>query len=421
MEKGRLREVLLDQQETFARKDYLIGREISLEPYLKGNEIVVVSGIRRCGKSSLLRLIAGMLGKKSFYVDFSDIRFTDFGETNYGDIEDLVWEFFGQNQEVVFLLDEVQEVPAWERWVSNLYEKGTKVFVTGSNSKMLSSEISTYLTGRNKVVRLFPFSFREYLSLKRIKSDPGSSAERRLLVQSFSEYFEKGGFPLVLKNDDLELSKQYFKDILNKDIITRYNIRKKRELNDLVLFLFSNVGRTYSYSTLSQVSGISSFSMIKNYIDYLENSYIAHSMARFDFSVRKQKISSSKFYVTDNSFLRTVAFNFSQNYGARLENLVFIELARCGYETYYHKRKHECNFIIRRGLRIDAVIQVCQNMDDPMVRKRELDGLMEAMNDYKLTKGLILTLETEDTILLGKFEISVKPVWKWLLSSDKLP
>ena len=415
MEKNKLKEVLQDQQGLFDKADDLIERDISLKDYMKGNEIVIITGIRRCGKSSLLKIISKKLNEKFVYMNFDDIRLTDFKVENFEDIEEIVSEIYGIKTNVIYLLDEIQNVPFWERWVNNLYAKKIKVFVTGSNSSLLSSEISTFLTGRNKVIKLYPFSFREFLLFKKIKTDYQTTDERRAVSQTFNEYFEKGGFPLVIINDDLTLSKQYFEDILNKDIIKRYNIKKVKELKDLILYLFSNVSKTYSYSTLKQVSSIKSLSMINNYIEYLKNVFVVSTINKFDYSIKKQKVSSSKFYVLDNSFLKTVAFNFSENAGKRLENLVFIELVRRGNEIYYHAKKNECDFIIKEGLKITKAIQVCLILDNVVTKERETDGLIEAMKEYKLKEGLILTLDKEEGIVVEDKKITIKPVWKWLL------
>ena len=418
MEKNKLKEVLQDQQVLFDKENNLIEREVSLNDYMKGNEIVIITGIRRCGKSSLLKIISKKLNKKFIYMNFDDIRLTDFKIENFEDIEDIVSEVYGIKTNVIYLLDEIQNMPSWERWVNNLYAKKIKVFVTGSNSSLLSSEISTFLTGRNKVIKLYPFSFKEFLLAKKIKIDYKTTDERRTISHAFNDYFEKGGFPLVIINEDLSLSKQYFEDILNKDIIKRYRIKKIKELNDLILYLFSNVSKTYSYSTLKQVSGIKSLSMINNYIEYLKNVFVAYTINKFDYSIKKQKVSSSKFYVLDNSFLKTVAFNFSENAGKRLEKLVFIDLIRRGNEVYYHAKKKECDFIIKEGLKITQAIQVCLVLDNAVTKKREIDGLIEALKEYQLKEGLILTLDKEEDLIVENKKIIIRPVWKWLLEKN---
>ncbi len=418
MEKEKLRQLLNDQQDNFNQINELVERELSLEKYMKGNEIIIVTGIRRCGKSSLLRIISNKIKERFVYINFDDIKFTDFNIQNFEDIEEIVAEIHGIKTKVIYLLDEIQNAPLWEKWVNNLYAKNIKVFVTGSNSSLLSSEISTFLTGRNKVIKLYPFSFREFLSFKKIKQDYRTTDERRAIFQAFKEYFEKGGFPLVIKNNDIDLSKQYFEDILNKDIIKRYNIKKIKELNDMILYLFSNVSQTYSYSTLKQVSSIKSLSIINRYIEYLKNVFIAFTINKFDYSIKKQKVSSSKFYVADNSFLKTVAFNFSENTGKRLENLVFLELKRRGFDIYYHAQKKECDFILKEGLRITKAIQVCHTIENLNTKQREIDGLLEALKLYKLKEGLILTMDKEEEIVFDNYKIIIKPVWKWLLEKQ---
>ena len=415
MEKTKLYELLNEQQELFNKREELIEREISIEPYLKGNEIIIITGIRRCGKSTLLKIISDKINKKKIYINFDDVRFTDFKIENFQDIENFAKELHGIESEIVFFFDEIQNVPSWERWVNNLFAKKIKVFVTGSNSSLLSSEISTFLTGRNKVLKLYPFSFKEFLRFKDIAENPKTSNERITLMNAFEEYFERGGFPLVIKNNDLELSKQYFEDILNKDIIGRYNIKKTKEIKDLILYLFSNVGSIYSYSTLKTVSGIKSLSMIKNYIEYMKGVFLASTINRFDYSLKKQKVSSSKFYVLDNSFLKTVAFNFIENRGQRLENLVFVELLKRDFEVYYHLDKKECDFIIKKGLKITQAIQVCLSLENPMTKKREIEGLLEAMQKYNLKEGIILTLDKEGAENLSGKNIIIMPIWKWLL------
>jgi predicted AAA+ superfamily ATPase len=421
VEKNKLRQVIIDQQAQFNKKEDLIDRDLDLEYYIKGNEIIVISGIRRCGKSSLLKLISKKVEGSKVFINFDDIRFVDFNRDNFPEIQDIVFELFKNNEDVTYFLDEVQNITFWEKWVNNLYSQGIKVFVTGSNSNLLSSEISTYLTGRNKVIKLFPFSFREYLKLKRIenqKLEHLTSSQKMEIYICFLEYFINGGFPLILKNDDIELSRQYFEDILNKDILNRYKVREVKELKDLILFIFSNVGGIYSYSTLKKVSGIKSLSTIKNYIDYFQNVFLLYQVGKFDYSIKKQKVSSSKIYVSDTSFLKTVSFNFSENTGKRLENLVFLQLRRRYDEIYYHLDKNECDFVIKENLNITQAIQVSQKLDNPATKQRKIAGLLDAMKKYNLMEGYILTLENDEIIEMDKKKIIIKSIWKWLLEFD---
>lgn len=418
MDKDKLRQILYDQQNDFNKEEVLVEREVSVSNAFIGNEIVIISGIRRCGKSTFLKLLAKKVQGIKIFINFDDVRFVDFDHIDFQHLHELIIEIYGNDTKKYYFLDEVQNIHYWEKWVNNLYDHGNKVFVTGSNATLLSSEISTFLTGRNKVIKLFPFSFKEFLRLKNyqeIDLKKLTTVETSEIYNRFLEYFLLGGFPLILRNNDLDLSKQYFEDILNKDLINRYKIRDVKEIKDLILFLFSNVGSRYSYNTLRQVSGVKSLSTIKNYIDYFENVFLLSSVQKFDYSVKKQKVSPSKIYALDNSFLKTVAFNFAENLGRRLENLVFIELQRRGKEVYYHAYKKECDMVIKDKLKIVEAIQITTNFTMPDLKTREIDGLSDALFTYKLSEGLLLTLETEEIITRKDKKIIVKPVWKWLL------
>lgn len=420
MEISVLRQILIDQQELFGRIDGIIKRDLDYDYYLKGDEIVIISGIRRCGKSTLLKLIGRKIDKKPVFINFDDIRLSAFSITDFEKLEMIITELFGESSGYTLFLDEIQNAESWERWLNNLYAKGIKVFATGSNAQLLSSEISTYLTGRNKVIRLFPFSFKEYIAFKsdmlQKKFGMPTSGDKAEINRMFREYLTSGGFPVVIKNNDISLSGQYFDDIITKDVIVRYRVREIKELKDLVLYLISNTGRIYSYSTLAKVSSLKSLSTIKNYIDHLESVYLLYRVERFDYSVKRQKVSSSKVYAGDNSFLTTVSFRFSENSGQRLENLVYLHLLRRGCEIYYHLEKKECDFVIKEGMAITEAIQVSADISDPVVRKREISGVLEAMNSYSLNTGLILTMDTEEVIIPDeKRTIKVIPVWKWML------
>lgn len=420
MQKSVIRQIIIDQQNIFNREETIIERDIDYDYYIKGDEIVIISGIRRCGKSTLLKIIAKKIEKQAIYINFDDIRFSAFTISDFEKIEQIISELCSPNQKYVLFLDEIQNAEHWERWLNNLHAKGIKVFATGSNAQLLSSEISSYLTGRNKTIRLFPYSFKEYLNYQRVDlshyPDRMTSESKAEIFYHFNNYMNNGGFPVVAKNDDVEITRQYFDDIITKDVLLRYRIREIKELKDLILFLISNPGSIYSYSSLKKVSGIKSLSTIKNYIDYVVSVYLLYQIQRFDYSIKKQKTSSSKVYAGDNGFLKTVSFSFSDNIGQKLENIVFLHLSRKGYEVYYHLDKKECDFVFKKGIGIIGAIQVSADLHDPVVRKREISGLIEAMENYNLENGLILTMETEEPEeIINDKKIIVMPVWQWML------
>ncbi|MCK5774035.1 MAG: ATP-binding protein [Thermoplasmata archaeon] len=421
MNRNVLRQVLMDQQEFLKRNADLIDRDLDLTPFLEGREIVVISGIRRCGKSSLLRLISDRIDNDPVLINFDDIRFVDFSTGDYQMIEEIVSELIGKD--VTFLLDEVQNVDGWHRWVNNLFERGYKVYVTGSNSNLLSSEISTYLTGRNRVIDLSTFSFREKLKLEENLPESSrdlSTVERGAVIKSFMQYLGSGGFPEVLISGDLTLSRLYFNDILIKDIAVRNGIREVKELKDLSLFCITNSTSQLSYSTLRSITGLKSLSTIKNYLEYLRGSYLIDLVHRFSYSIKKQKSVPSKVYAGDIGFLKSVALNFSENRGRRLENFVYTVLKGNYDEIYFHLEKRECDFVIKEGLKIAFAIQVTESLSNPQTRKKEIDGLLDAMRSYGLVRGLIITFDEEDILTEDGLRIDVAPAWKWALDNGPL-
>lgn len=300
-----------------------------------------------------------------------------------------------------------------------MYEQGIKVFVTGSNAKLLSSEISGSLTGRNRVLRLFPFSFSEYLRYIGHNYNPEqlSSKNKALLLKDFNHYFETGGFPMVVKENDTELIHAYFQDILYRDIVARYRLSQVNEIRQIGLYFASNTGKLFSYATLQEVSGIKSTSSVKDYLDYYEQTYLFFFLKKFDFSVRKQQVNRRKVYAADPAVVHRLGFNFSANKGRVLENIVYLELIRCNKEVYYHSGKYECDFVVKDGLKVTLAIQVAYRLHTGNY-EREYRGLEEAMKTYDNCPGLLLVYE-KDEDLPPKEGIKVVPVWKWLLESGE--
>ncbi len=418
MHKERLREILFDQNEVFnQQKHHLIDREIELTNYINTSQVIIISGIRRCGKSSLLYLIKEKmkLDETAYcYFNFDDERIIP-EITILEQVYNLHLEIHGK--EPVLFFDEIQNINNWEKFVNRMYEKGTKLFVTGSNAKLLSSEISTSLTGRNKVLELFPFSFREYLSFKGKTYDQErlTSKQKALIQKDFNHYMETGGFPLVVKENDLELINSYFQDILYRDIVSRYRLSQVNEIKQIGLFFASNTAKLFSYATLQQISGVKSLSSIKDYLSYYEQSFLFFYLKKFDFSVKKQIMNPKKVYTIDPAISNRLGFNFSQNKGRVLENIVFIELLRRGKEIYYHAGKNECDFLVKEGVNITEAIQVTWVTDQSNL-SREYEGLQEAMQNYKLKRGLLITYDTEPAFTNLNRQIETIPVWKWLLA-----
>jgi uncharacterized protein len=420
MNKERLKEIMFDQKDAFNRQKHLIDRDIDLQKFIQSGQVVIVSGIRRCGKSSLLYLIKERMKLEPSgycYFNFDDERIIP--ETDIPDqLFNLHIEIYG-NEPVLFF-DEIQNVVHWEKFVNRMYEKGTKVFVTGSNAKLLSSEISTSLTGRNKILELFPFSFSEFLrfSGKAYDLERLTSKQKALLQKDFGQYMETGGFPLVVKENDLELINSYFQDILYRDIISRYKLIQVSEIKQIGLYFASNTGRLFSYATLQEISGVKSSSSIKDYLWYYEQSYLFFYLKKFDYAVKKQIMNPKKVYAIDPAVTHRLGFNFSRNKGRVLENMIFIELLRRGKEVYYHTGKNECDFLVKEGLKITQAIQVVYAIDKTN-QQREISGLKEAMQTYGLSQGLLITSDTEDEESDASGTVKTIPAWKWMLKEEQ--
>ena len=420
MNKERLKEILFDQKEVFSQQKHLIERDIDYNRYISTRQVVMVSGIRRCGKSSLLYLFKEKMGldeREYCYFNFDDERITRETEV-LEQVYLLHLEVYGT--EPVFFFDEVQNVEGWERFINRMYEKGAKIFVTGSNAKLLSSEISTSLTGRNRVLSLFPFSFPEYLRYNKAGPDTGklSSTGKALINKEFNSYLEMGGFPLVAKEHDLELINSYFQDILYRDIVSRYRLSQVDEIRQIGLFLASNTGKLFSYSTLQKISGVKSTSSIKEYLEYYRQSWLFFYLKKFDFSVRKQLMNPKKVYTVDPAVANRLGMNFSANKGRILENLVFLELLRRGKEVYYFSGKNECDFLVKEGIGITLAIQVTWAIDE-LNRKREVSGLKEPASLYGLDQALIITAGEEGDLREDGLDIKIMPFWKWAMNSEQ--
>lgn len=416
MKKQDLQAVLVDQKEVFLQKTGLIERDIQLDSFLQTSQVVVITGVRRCGKSSLMCLIRKALnldGSEFCYCNFDDERIVPYPQL-LNDIHALHLEMY--RAEPVFFFDEIQLVPGWEKFVNRMYEQGRKVFVTGSNATLLSSEISSSLTGRNRVLQLFPFSFAEFLRMEKRDHDLKrlSVKQRSLLLNDLNRFLECGGFPLVVKEKDTEIAHALYQDILYRDIVVRYKLSNVEEVKQIALYLASNIGKIFSYATLQAISGLKSSSSVKNYLQYYEASYLFYYLSKFDYSLKKQIMNSRKVYAVDNAIPNRLGFHFSENRGQLLENAIFIELLRRGKMVYYYSGKLECDFLVKEGLHITEAIQVTHELN-VMNLDREIGGLTEAMKRFDIPRGTLILHNDHffpEELPQG---VAVVPAYKWLL------
>jgi len=432
MDKNKLKELLIEYKQRFltARTD-LIRREVqdNIEPFIKFKEVVIITGPRRGGKSSLMKLICDDLIKKDrvppsniLYLNFEDERFIEFNAAgDFAQIYELFLQINKPTGRLYFFLDEIQNVTGWERWVNRLYEnENIKIFITGSNASLLSSEISTALTGRNRTITNFPFSFGEFLNFKnyRLQENDFYQTKKRAEIKSFfQEYLKLGGYPEIVKINDPTLLEQYFKDIIYRDILPRYSIKKIKEIRELCLFLASNLGSIHSYGRLQNLIGVKSINTVKTYLEILEEVFLFFRINLFDYSIKRQIYNPSKIYIIDTALRNSISFKFSENIGHIYENLVFLGLKRRNKEIYYWKSKKgkEVDFLIKKGLNIEEAIQVSYNLNDKKTLNREIESLLIAKDEFKIKHLSIITEDEEMEKEIEGVKIKIIPLWKWLL------
>ncbi len=415
--KDILRQIVVQQkEERFSARD-TVKREL-LDKLLKSfddDRVIILTGLRRSGKSTLLKQI--MEVKKNYcYVNFDDERFLDFEARDFEQLNEVLIEYYGERG--IYFFDEIQNIEKFETFVRRLQDQGRKIVMTGSNATLVSRELGTRLTGRYKPFELFPFSFREYLDFKKIhpeKDWPYVTGKKVKIIKLFDDYLVEGGLPEYLKSQDREYVKTVFEDILYRDIIARYSIKGQKALKELVNILATNISCPFTYNSLKKTLGLANAVTVKEHVSYLSNSYLFFEQQKFDFSLKKRLNYPKKIYLVDTAFNRVAGFNFSMDKGKLLENVIFMELKRGNNVTYYSAGQNECDFVVKEGTAIKATIQVCSVLTDQN-RDREIGGLTEAMQRFKLKDGILLTLEQEDEIRTEAGRVQVVPVWKWLLN-----
>lgn len=421
-----LKKIILEQNHLFSSRIEPIEREQMEELKKKSSSdfIIIISGIRRSGKSVLLSRFKNTQEEHSYYLNFDDERLHTFDVGDFEKLYEVFIELFGEQSS--FYFDEIQNIEGWERFIRRLHDYGNKIYITGSNANLLSQELGTRLTGRYIQIELFPASFLEFLRFKNISYSQDDFYDRKkaiLLQKNCDEYAKKGGFLKFLQTDESDFFKILHDNIVYRDIIAKYSITHKKGISDIFYYLISNVSKEFSYTTLKAISGISSLTTIKDYITYFEESYLLFTVFKYDFSLKKQLINPKKVYSIDTGMANSISFKFSENRGRVLENMVFLELkrrsAKAGTEIYYHseKNKSECDFVLKNRVKGEIVnaIQVTESLANIDTREREIKGLLDAIVFYGLSSGIIITEDEEDEISEGGYTIQVIPLWKWLL------
>ena len=404
------------ERDELLSRPYLIRRSSQDSDVLLNSHLIkLITGPRRVGKSTHALL---MLRDKNFaYLNFDSQPLLDAWDAN------LVMRMLDDvypNYEYL-LLDEVQNLDAWDLWVSELFRKGINLVITGSNAKMLSSEMATVLTGKYLQIEMFPFSMEEFfdwnkLDLHNLKSE--QQAEGKVLTD---DYMRNGGYPEVVASRQLVRSylDTLFDSIIWKDVAKRHNVRNITDLNNLAMYMISNFCNPLSANELSEELGFQSVNTTKKFMDYLHEPYLFYYMSRYNNKLKLMKKAPRKVYVVDNGFVTAKAFAVSENLGRLLENQVFVELVRRGYDTdksmffYRSRNDKEVDFVLRKGAHIERLVQVCYDMSSPKTEKREVDSIVECAEELRCSNLTIVTHEEERTLEKNGYTISVVPVSKF--------
>ncbi|MCK9404753.1 MAG: ATP-binding protein [Chitinophagaceae bacterium] len=395
-----IKQVIDSQKERLILMDSGLLRNITGFSNLSSHTLIV-SGIRRCGKSTLLQQIHKTFNDSSIYLNFEDPRLAGFDLSDFNRLQEIAV----QENTTAYFFDEIQNIDNWESFVRFRLDEGYRIFITGSNASMLSKELGTKLTGRHITKELFPFSYSEFLSFTNQESCALSSGQ----------YMKSGGFPEYLKTGLPEVLMYAFSDIVVRDIAVRYNLKNTSVLQQLAVWLVSNTGKPITGNSLRKIFEIGSSSSMMDYLSYFVDAYLFFFIPKFSYSRKVQLVNPKKVYCIDNGFIEINSVSFNEDNGRLLENMVYLQLRRKTPEIYYFKEKKECDFVVFQQGKIRGLYQVCWQLDQNNM-DRELSGLVEAMNFFGLKTAGIITNDQSDSFVTDDKTIKVQPFHEWAVT-----
>ncbi len=405
IENSILRRVLVDQREWIKPSSDWVDREMlsKIKKYLNIPHIVVITGPRRSGKSVFLSQIMNKYykNKNFYYISFEDERLISLKMKDMDALMENLIFLFGKSK--VIFIDEIQNLKGWERFIARLYKENYKIFLTGSNTNLLSSELATHLTGRNITINLMPFSFNEFLIFKGFHFDNISfykSSVQIKLKKYLEEFLLYGSFPEIVKFNNTDILRNYFSDIVDKDVIRRYKIEEKTTLKEIAHFLISNGAGNVSYNKLKNVYGLGSTHTVKNYVEYLESAFLVYLIKKHSFSVKNQHIRSRKVYPIDTGLFALMRASVSSDIGKMYEIAVFHKLKQAGKDIYFYKdeQDREIDFLIKENNKVIQLLQVSYDISDDKTYKREINALFSAMEKFKLKESFIISQRAQTSI-----------------------
>jgi predicted AAA+ superfamily ATPase len=397
----------------------------------------ILMGVRRSGKTSIFRLLARQMQPENFaFIDFSDDRLHFLNAKNLG----LIVEAFVQIKQkttaeldrIFWFFDEIQLVHGWENFINRLVSsKRNLVFVTGSSAKMLSKEIGTMMRGRALCTEVFPLTFSEICLWNKLPQSSQVSTEHRALMEDrFSQMLVEGAFPEIVlapKSLHRKILQNYYHTIFYRDVVERHNPSNPQLIRYILDLLINQVAMPYTVNKITERTKAAGYSLqkqtVQETLSWLNDAYLLFTVPILSNSVHKQNTNPKKLYCVDNGIVNAVTNGFSENRGQMLENVVFTILRRKFEKIFYYRdeRGFETDFVafLESSQKPDLCVQVCESLGDPKTRDRELRGLVSAMNDLGIAKGLVVTLSEEETIHQKGLEIMVIPAWKWSLEFEK--
>lgn len=365
--------------------------------------IQVISGVRRCGKSTLLHFLMSKYSKIAYF-NFEDPRVINFEVGDFSKLDAII-----PTATEAYFFDEIQNVPQWEIYVRQLHDYGKKIYITGSNASLLSKDLGTRLTGRYLNTELFPFSYVEFLQFQKATNSE----------VAFEKYCSMGGFPEYLKSNQVEVLQNLFKDLVFRDIAIRYSVRNTKLLIDIALFLLSNIGKETTYNSLKKTFQVGSANTVMDYLNWFEDAYLLFFLQKFSWSAKSIAINPRKVYGIDNGLINANSLSFSSDKGRMLENTVYIYLRSQGIKMYYFKEKKECDFVLFKENQCVLPLQVCYELNADN-KARECEGLLEALTFFDLEEGYIITQNQSDELLLEGKKIRLIPTHQWLTDASFL-
>lgn len=438
MKKEEIISVLEDWN--FWKKELQIGIKRStyinrLDNLAKTNHIIALIGARRSGKSYILRQFAKSLMERGkdknslLIINFEDPRLGELNAKSLQFIYETYLEFMNPKEKPILFLDEVQEVIGWEKWVRTMHELGkANILISGSNAKLLSTELATLLTGRHLDLLVFPLSFKEFLLFNNIEvKDRLDIISKRIeLNRLLRAYMELGSFPeVVLSSEKKETLLKYFEDVISRDLVKRYKIRKSEKIKALARFYLSNIASPITFNSLEDMIGVSA-DTIEKFSDYMESAYLILFLKRFSFKMKEQEKSPRKVYAIDTGLANAVGFRFAENIGRIAENIVFLELKKKqasepDLELFYWKdpQHKEVDFVLKRNMKVTDLIQVCWDLNDKKTLKREISALISACRFFKLKEATIITSEKDGMEIVDDVKITYVPLLQWLLELER--